>query len=460
MKIVAIIPTYKANGFIANTVLTVAPFVDAIYVIDDACPNKSYLEVQPHSKLQVINHPSNKGVGGAMKTGYQQALKDDFDIFIKVDADGQMDASQIPNMIKVLTEQNCDFVKGDRLSNKKNRKGMPSKRLFGNRALSFVVRHLSKTKKINDVTNGFTAISSQALREISLDNLDDRYYFEISMIFELSRISAKVVDIPMPSIYNDEISSLSITDTLINFPPKLLKSYFLTSINRTTQKKSPKMNYKNYNNNMYTGLTGFVMNKSHKMMEKYNSDNIRVLEIGGAAKPHISWIKNQNINEYIISDLSSTISVCDEWDSELIQYHYFDKDPDYSKLKDKKFTRIIASHVLEHLPDPEKVIKQWVDLLDDDGILSIALPCDPGLLWRLGQRIKSIDMKKQGVSMRDYDLIMAREHINPAQRLQKIINYYFDDAKFSFFPIPFVPLVELNLIVTVDLSKSQFRTDK
>ncbi len=225
MKSVAIIPTHKAKGLIQKTVSDVTPYVDAIYVIDDACPDNSTEEIQTNPKVTIIHHSSNKGVGGAMKTGYEQALKDSFDVFIKIDADSQMDVTQIPNMIKVLTEQNCDFVKGDRLSNKKNRKGMPSKRLFGNRSLSFVVRHLSKTKKINDVTNGFTAISSQALRKLSLDNLDDRYYFEISMIFELSRISAKVVDIPMPSIYNDEVSGLSIVDTLIKFPPKLICSY-------------------------------------------------------------------------------------------------------------------------------------------------------------------------------------------------------------------------------------------
>lgn len=225
MKTVAIIPTYKAKGHIQKTVSDVSAYVDAIYVINDACSDNSTNELQPNPKVTILYHSSNKGVGGAMKTGYQQALKDDFDIFIKLDADGQMDASQIPNMIKILTEQNCDFVKGDRLSNKKNRKGMPSKRLFGNRALSFIVKHLSKTKNINDVTNGFTAITSHALNKLSFDNLDNRYYFEISMIFELSRVSAKVIDIPMPAIYNDEVSSLSMADTIIKFPPKLFKSY-------------------------------------------------------------------------------------------------------------------------------------------------------------------------------------------------------------------------------------------
>jgi len=77
-----------------------------------------------------------------------------------------------------------------------------------------------------DPTNGYTAIRREVLSELALDRLADRYFFEISMLVELNVVGAAVADVAMPARYGQHPSSLSVTRTLLGFPPRLLASLF------------------------------------------------------------------------------------------------------------------------------------------------------------------------------------------------------------------------------------------
>ena len=54
-------------------------------------------------------------------------------------------------------------------------------------------------------------------------------------------------------------------------------------------------------------------------------------------------------------------------------------------FNNETFDRVIISHCLEHILEPEKFTEEMVRVMKKGGVLSIALPCDPGLLWRLGR---------------------------------------------------------------------------
>ena len=78
-------------------------------------------------------------------------------------------------------------------------------------------------------------------------------------------------------------------------------------------------------------------------------------------------------------------------------------------FKSNYFDRIIISHVLEHIPDPEYFLKDMMSKLKKNGILSIALPCDPGFLWRVGRfflKIFSVK-KKLNISNIEYDYMIC-----------------------------------------------------
>jgi glycosyltransferase involved in cell wall biosynthesis len=188
--------------------------VNIIYVIDDKCPEESgnYVLAQCTDPRVVVRFNNvNLGVGGAVLTGYRAALEDGADIIIKIDGDGQMDPSLIPFFIKPIIDGQADYSKGNRFFNLNQVKSMPGIRLLGNAALSFLNKLSSGYWDIFDPTNGYTAIHADVLRQLPLEKISNRYFFESDMLFRLNLQKAVVVDIAMDAKYGDEISNLKIS---------------------------------------------------------------------------------------------------------------------------------------------------------------------------------------------------------------------------------------------------------
>jgi SAM-dependent methyltransferase len=104
--------------------------------------------------------------------------------------------------------------------------------------------------------------------------------------------------------------------------------------------------------------------------------------------------------------------------------------------------------VLEHLPAPHAVLREWSRVVKPGGIISLVLPCDPGIAWRLGRAVGS-----RGKFVRaglDYDYWMAREHINAINSLVALVEYYFPHREVAWKPFR-VPSMDLNLFYIAHL---------
>jgi len=136
-----------------------------------------------------------------------------------------MDSSKIHKLIKPILDGKADYTKGNRFRDFKALKSMPKVRLFGNSALSFLIKIASGYWSIMDPTNGFTAINRESLEELELDKLSKRYFFESDMLINLNIENKVVKDIPIPAKYADEESSLNVGKILYQFPPKIAKGF-------------------------------------------------------------------------------------------------------------------------------------------------------------------------------------------------------------------------------------------
>lgn len=225
IKKAIVIPAYRVADTISRLILSIPETVDHIIVVDDNCPDSSgkVAEKSGRKNLVVLYHEQNLGVGGAMVTGYAKALELGCDIIIKMDGDGQMDPEYIDHLIEPLKRNVADYAKGNRFRDFESLKSMPKLRMFGNSALSFLLKVASGYWNIMDPTNGFTAIHSRILRELKLEKISKRYFFESDMLINLNIVDAVVKDIPVPAKYGDEKSSLKIYRILFQFPPKILK---------------------------------------------------------------------------------------------------------------------------------------------------------------------------------------------------------------------------------------------
>jgi len=272
--IAAVVPAYNEEAHLGAVLETLPDFVDRVYVVDDGSEDDTWAVLETYATVRVdvpaaadsstgttwpaalvddrprddgmervvdggtgrrivgIRHLENRGVGGAIKTGYRFALHDDVDVTVVVSGDGQMHPTYLDRIVDPVIDGRADYAKGTRFARPEHVASMSRWRRFGNRLLTYLTRVATGYWAIADPQNGYTAISAGMLARIDLDRLYDRYGFLNDLLAELSRRSARVVDVPHPAIYGDERSGIRYT----TFVPKLswlLLTNFLGRLWRT-----------------------------------------------------------------------------------------------------------------------------------------------------------------------------------------------------------------------------------
>jgi glycosyltransferase involved in cell wall biosynthesis len=158
----------------------------------------------------VVTHERNRGVGGAMVTGFQKAAELGADVMVKVDGDGQMHPDHLPVLLEPLAEDGYDYAKGNRLLDRAALGAMPRVRLVGNLAMTFLTKLASGYWHLLDPQNGYVAIRTDTWRLLDRDRIASGYFFENDMLVHLNILGARVKDVPMPARYEDEPSSLRV----------------------------------------------------------------------------------------------------------------------------------------------------------------------------------------------------------------------------------------------------------
>jgi len=221
---------------------------------------------------------------------------------------------------------------------------------------------------------------------------------------------------------------------------------------------------KNYDS-LYKGFSGFFFRQAHFNLEKLNCEKVdngnksifkvkkktNILEIGPGRHSHYDYIKiNNNINNYFVYDKNYRYCLILK---KKHTYKYFRHIDNLKKIKNNSLDRIICSHVLEHVPEPEKFILSLYKMLKKGGTISITLPCDPGFLWCLGRLFNYITFWKfKKITKKEYFYHMAHEHINSIQNLTAILKYNFLNYKDSFLPFR-IRSINLNLMYNIVISK-------
>ena len=227
--IAVVIPSYRVKRHILGVIASIGPEVARIYVVDDCCPDGSGAFVREQCsdpRVTVCQHEVNQGVGGAVMTGYAAAIADGADVIVKVDGDGQMDASLIGSFVEPILAGEADYTKGNRFYDLEQLGSMPPLRLFGNAVLSLMNKLSSGYWDVFDPTNGFTAIHADVARHLPMSKISRRYFFETDMLFRLNVLHAVVADVPMDAVYGDEVSNLKISRVVTEFMFKHVRNFF------------------------------------------------------------------------------------------------------------------------------------------------------------------------------------------------------------------------------------------
>lgn len=214
-RIAVVVPAFDEAEHIEACLRDLPPYVDAIVVVDDASRDDTAARARaaldaraPRVRSRLVRHAVNRGVGGAILTGYVEAAELGADIAVVMAGDGQMDPDDMPALLLPVLSGEADYVKGDRLAWPGGVGAMPRHRLVGIRVLETLTRVSTGLYDLHDFQCGYTALRLSLLPHLDLERVYPRYGFPNDFLNHLVLAGARVAERPVRPIYEGQRSDL------------------------------------------------------------------------------------------------------------------------------------------------------------------------------------------------------------------------------------------------------------
>lgn len=204
-SVCVVVPCFNEGSQIGLVVRTMPSIVDKIIIVDDKSTDETVqiaLKLKDEdSRIVVIEHTENQGVGGAIASGYKYARDEDFDMAVVMAGDGQMDPENLTTLLDPVADGDCDYSKGNRFLWKNAYKMVPKTRFMGNTILSFLTKVASGYWHVSDSQTGYTVANKEVLREIDWDGMYKRYGQPNDLLIKLNIGNFRVRDVAIKPVY-------------------------------------------------------------------------------------------------------------------------------------------------------------------------------------------------------------------------------------------------------------------
>jgi 2-polyprenyl-3-methyl-5-hydroxy-6-metoxy-1,4-benzoquinol methylase len=213
-RVHVVLPAYNAVRTIGDVVSEMpVDAADRALLIDDFSPDETTAVAIEHG-LDVLRHPANRGYGGSQKTGYVRALRDGAEVVVMVHADNQYDPGLVAEMAAPIIAGEADVVIGSRLlDDRAIAGGMPRWKWLGNRLLTGIENRAFGVR-FSEYHTGYRAFSAEFLRSIPFLRNSDDFVFDQEIFAQMLARGARVREIPIPTRYFHEASSVDFVTSL------------------------------------------------------------------------------------------------------------------------------------------------------------------------------------------------------------------------------------------------------
>ena len=231
-KITAVIPVLNEEKNIEKVVSELENYCENIIIVNDGSTDNTKeilrrLSETYSKKLIIIENKKNMGIGYSMKVGLKKSLDFDNSIIVKIDGDGQHQPQDLIKFVNKINDEGYEFVKGNRFLLKEDLDNMPLTKLVGNLLVTTLQKLISGKYDISDPNNGFLAIKKTVLENIDIGNLQNNYFFENSLLLNITSHNYSVGEVGIKTIYNDEKSSIPMFRASLKMLPTFLKLLFV-----------------------------------------------------------------------------------------------------------------------------------------------------------------------------------------------------------------------------------------
>jgi glycosyltransferase involved in cell wall biosynthesis len=227
--VAVVVPAYNEERLIIETLAGIPAFVDRIIVVDDRSKDETAQRAREMGdpRVEVIVHAENRGVGGAIVTGYKRAREERMDVTAVMAGDNQMDPGELEMFCGPVGRGELDYAKANRLVSGQAWELIPRNRYLGNAILSLLTKIASGYWHVADSQAGYAAISLPVLDQLDLDRIYQRYGFPNDLLVHLNVWNARVRDFPSRPIYGvGERSGIRIRKVVPRISWLLTKGFF------------------------------------------------------------------------------------------------------------------------------------------------------------------------------------------------------------------------------------------
>ncbi len=218
-NIFIIIPAFNEEKHIAQVIENLLEYNYKIIVIDD-CSTDNTFEIAKRFPITVLRHIINRGQGAALQTGTDFAIKNNAEIIVHFDADGQYLVNEIQQTLIPLLNNEVDIILGSRFLQKN--KNMPFAKRKIIHPVSRIINKLITGIKLTDAHCGYRVLSNKAAQKIKI--LQDGMSHNTEITSQIKKNNLKFKEVPVTVIYNEFGQGIG-----AGF--KILKELFLMKLN-------------------------------------------------------------------------------------------------------------------------------------------------------------------------------------------------------------------------------------
>ena len=199
MKLICI-PAYNEEKNITTIVKDCKKFADSVIVCDDGSTDGTAKLAEAEGAV-VLQHKKNQGYGSAISTLFDYCRKENADIMLTIDGDGQHSTDQIPLLFNAITKHKVDVAIGSRFLNDDD---TPAYRKAGIKIITSATNY-STNIKVSDSQSGFRAYSSAAIKEIFPTETGMAVSTEI--LLKISNKGLSLAEVPITVSYQGDTST-------------------------------------------------------------------------------------------------------------------------------------------------------------------------------------------------------------------------------------------------------------
>lgn len=339
-----------------------------ILILDDASQDETFQLASEWAARKgapptlVVRHTKNLGYGGNQKAAYRLAMERGLDVVVLLHGDGQYAPEVLEDMVAPLVRGECDAVFGSRMMTRGGARdgGMPAYKWLGNRVLSRLANRALGTN-LSEFHSGYRAYSVRALRDIPFEANTNDFDFDTQIIVQLVHAGKRIVEIPIPTYYGDEICYVNGVQYAGNVVKDLVE-YRLSSKGFGT---SPWVPYPDD----YAFKEGDGSSHSEILSMLSGSAPLRILDIGCATGALSEALRGAGHHVTGV-DVIESEGVRERVDA----FHLADLAQGIPEEVGRDYDVVIAADVIEHLPRPAETLGQIREALRPGGELLLSVP--------------------------------------------------------------------------------------